>query len=55
LFRDTPTAVQAVDDTHDTPLKELVLTSAGFGVDCTDHSVPFQRSANVTSVPALLT
>jgi hypothetical protein len=39
-----PTAVQAVADVHDTPLK--VVGMAGLRVDWTDQLVPFQPSAS---------
>lgn len=38
----TPTAVQAVEDVHDTPLRSANFVPLGLGVDCIDHSVPFQ-------------
>ncbi|MBV8940693.1 MAG: hypothetical protein JO240_03070 [Solirubrobacterales bacterium] len=49
-----PTAVQARADVHDTPSRELSIAPTGFGVFWIAHFVPFQRSTNVTSVPALL-
>jgi hypothetical protein len=49
-----PTAVQSVENVHDTPESELYCASLGIGVDWIDHALPFQRSARVTLVPALL-
>jgi hypothetical protein len=43
-----PTAVQAVAEVHDSPLRTAIVGLAGFGVDWIDQLVPFQRSANVT-------
>ena len=43
-----PTAVQALADVHDTPLKLLKAAPAGLGVDWIDQRVPFQRSASVS-------
>jgi hypothetical protein len=43
----TPTAVQAVADVHDTPLRPLSGTPLEFGVDWIDQAVPFHRSAKV--------
>jgi hypothetical protein len=48
---ESPTAVHAVEDAHDTPDKPLPCAPDGFGVDCTAQEVPFQRSASVTPVP----
>jgi hypothetical protein len=45
-----PTAIQAVDDVQDTPIR-LFLFGPGFEVVSIDHSVPFHRSASVVSVP----
>jgi hypothetical protein len=46
-----PTAVQAVLDMHDTPLRVLLVVPVGLGVVWIDQLVPFQPSANVTSGP----
>src|SRR5690242_20219217 len=55
-----PTAVHAVADGHDTPVRETPEPD-GLGVGWIDHVVPFQRTANVpvpsawpTAVQALL-
>jgi hypothetical protein len=53
-WSENPTAMQAVDDVHDTPEMELNCAPEGFGVDCTVHVVPFHRSASVTPAPELL-
>ena len=53
LFLSYPTALQTVDEEHDTPLNSLSVAPIGLDVDWTDHSVPFQRSAKVTKVPEL--
>jgi hypothetical protein len=50
---ESPTAMHAVADVHDTPEKPLDCAPAGSGVDCTAQEVPFQRSASVTPVPEL--
>ena len=42
-----PTAVQAVLEAHDTPLNPSKAAPPWFGVVCTVHLVPFQRSASV--------
>jgi len=55
LLTMNPTAVQAVEDVHDTPFRALRLAPVGLGVVSTDQLVPFHASANVTSVPVLLT
>lgn len=52
-FLYAPTAVQAVDDEHDTPSTKISVSPSGLGVDSIDHSVPFQRSAKVTRSPEL--
>ncbi len=54
LFLSSPTAMQAVDEEHDIPTRTFVVAPLGLGVDWTAHSVPFQRSARVTSAPELL-
>jgi hypothetical protein len=49
LVANTPTAVQALDDVHDTPsrlLNSAPVTAGGFWAD---HSMPFHFSANGTS------
>ena len=53
-MKDPPTAVQAVADAHDTPFRVLFDPPAGLGVCWIDHLEPFQRSARVTVVVALL-
>jgi len=52
---DLPTAVQAVEETQETLDRRLKVAPLGLGVDCTDQAVPFQFSARVRVVPALLT
>lgn len=57
---DDPTAMHAFVDVHDTLVKDVSAPlGAGWlgvgGVGWTDQLLPFQRSANVTSWPALLT
>jgi hypothetical protein len=47
----SPTAVHAEPDGHDTPLRALVAAPAGFGVDWTVHLPPLRRSASVTPRP----
>jgi hypothetical protein len=42
-----PTAVQALPDVHQMPLRTLRFCRAGFGDGWIDHRVPFQRSARV--------
>jgi hypothetical protein len=49
----SPTASQAVDDVHAIPERKLNCAPDRFGVGCTVQVVPFQRSASVTSTPAL--
>jgi hypothetical protein len=49
-----PTAVHTVEDEHDTPPRPLAVAPDGLGVDWITHSVPFQRSANVTFTLELL-
>ncbi|MFL5859704.1 MAG: hypothetical protein ACJ780_02850 [Solirubrobacteraceae bacterium] len=54
---DDPTAMHALADVHDTPPREVSIVSPRLGVGgvgWTDQLLPFQRSANVTSWPALL-
>ena len=46
--------MQALADVHDTPPSTLRVAPAGFGVGWITQLVPFQRSAKVTVVPALL-
>jgi hypothetical protein len=46
-----PTAVQAVADVHDTPLRTLGRESAGF--DWIDQRTPFQRSTSANDLPDL--
>jgi hypothetical protein len=43
-----------VADPHETLLRRLSFAPAGLGVGCTDHDVPFHRSARVTMTPWLL-
>jgi len=45
----SPTAVQEVADEQDTPSNSLPLVT-GFGLDCSTHLVPFQRSATVSNL-----
>ena len=45
-----PTAVHAVRDAHDTPLKELPPTTERPGALCTDHLLSFHRSARGSEV-----
>jgi len=48
-----PTAVHDVGEGHDTPASEISDNApAGLGVGWIDQVLPFQRSANVSSVPA---
>jgi hypothetical protein len=42
-----PTALQAVDETHETPVKRLLGEPAGLGVRAIVQVRPFQRSATV--------
>jgi hypothetical protein len=50
LMKYVPTAVHEVDEAQDTPSSSLApFDSLGLGVVWIDHSVPFQRSANVFS------
>jgi hypothetical protein len=49
--KNSPTAVHAEPDGHDTPLRALVAAPAGFGVDWTVHLPPLRRSASVTPRP----
>jgi hypothetical protein len=52
LPRADPTAMQAVAEVHDTPLRSaLSVTPMGLGVAWTDQVVPSQRSAMVPSPP----
>ena len=51
LSTEAPTAVQADDVVHDTLFRKANCEPGGFGVDCTAHLVPFQRSASVTQTP----
>jgi hypothetical protein len=50
-----PTAVQAVGEAHDTPASSTSgnAPAGGVGVGWIVQTVPFQRSANVSSLPAL--
>jgi len=54
LLTSHPVATHDVEELHDTPLNTLAVAPLGLGVDWTDHSVPFQRSVSVRSVPELL-
>lgn len=45
-----PTPVQAVGVAHETPFRLGVEGARGPGTDCSDHAVPFHRSANGTLV-----
>ena len=47
----SPTAVHAEPDGHDTPFRALLAAPPGFGVDCTVHLPPLRRSASVTPRP----
>lgn len=49
-----PTAAHDSGDEHDTPPDSQPSSFSSFGVDCTTHSVPFQCSARVTNLLALL-
>jgi len=49
-----PTAAHDAADEHDTPPDSQPSSFSSFGVDCTTHSVPFQCSARVTTLLALL-
>ena len=49
-----PTAVQDLDDTHDTPSSPLLLAPAGVGVVSIDQPLPYHRCASVTSTSAAL-
>jgi len=44
-----PTAVQAVDDVHETPSRKLSVAPLRFGVPLSDQLVPFHLSASVAS------
>ena len=44
---EAPTAVQAVDELHDTPDRWLSVAPAGSGVGSMVQAVPFHASANV--------
>src|ERR1700722_14739117 len=52
-LEESPTAVQALADVHDTPYRKVNDAPAGLGVCWIDHLVPFQRSASVTVVVPL--
>ena len=52
-WSDNPTAVQAVDEVHETPERKLNCAPDGFAVAWTVQAVPFQRSASVTPAPEL--
>jgi hypothetical protein len=45
-----PTAVQAVAEVHDTPLRAELTLPLGLGVAWTAQDVPFHRSASVASL-----
>ena len=47
-WKATPTAVQALADTHDTPYKRLPSAPAGLGVLWIVQLLPLQRSTNLT-------
>jgi len=47
--------VHAVEELQDTPSRRVSVAPLGLGTDLTDHSVPFQLSANETYFPELLT
>jgi hypothetical protein len=53
LLPDTPTAVQAVADLHDTASRLLPIVPDGLGVVCTTQEVPFHASANASVAPEL--
>jgi hypothetical protein len=46
-----PTAVQALADAHDTPLRKLSASAAGLGMGWMAQRAPFQRSANGANSP----
>jgi hypothetical protein len=46
--------VQLEAEEHDTSFRTLKVALAGLGVRCSIQELPFQRSASVTSLPALL-
>jgi hypothetical protein len=48
-----PTAVHAVAERHDTPLKTEVISGTGLGVGWMAQRLPFQRSARVSVTPEL--
>ena len=52
-WSDTPTAMQAVDETHATPARKLNCAPVGLGVDCTAQAAPVHRSTSVTGAPKL--
>jgi len=49
-----PTAVHAVGDVHETPVRKLEVAPAGLGVATIAHFVPFQIWAIVSTWPVLL-
>jgi len=51
LAWESPTAVQASAEVHDTLLRVLVWNPEGLGVGCTVHVDPFQTSARVSGLP----
>src|ERR1700722_8712526 len=51
----TPTAVQALDEVHDTAKKALPRTPGILGSFSIDHLLPFHSSASASWTPALLT
>lgn len=46
-------AMQADAEPHDTPARMLRVALGGAGVGCTDHALPFHRSARMTWSPRL--
>jgi hypothetical protein len=53
LSPESPTAVQALTEGHDTASSGLYATSLGLGVDWIAQLVPFQLSASVVSTEAV--
>jgi len=48
-----PTAVQTIDDAHETPARELLDEPGGAGVDSMVQTPTWYRSANVVVVPPM--
>jgi hypothetical protein len=55
LMKNSPTAVQAETEGHDTSLRALDAAVGGFGVDWTVQVPPLRRSASVTPSPDVRT